>query len=247
VGLRLLCVCAHPDDECFAFGGALALAADRGVEVSLLCFTEGTAGSYRGTAKTDAELGQLRRAELADSCAILGIQHYEVLSYQDGQMEHADFSRLAGELVGRIRALRPDVVLTFGMDGAPNTHPDHTVVSGATTAAVHWAASPKRYPELGPVYVTPRLYHQTQSFFLEGRPQPLPAPDAHAGHSPGLPPQDRGLPRPHHAEPAAGTSAACVRAARPAGVLHPDGHARARPRNAVHRYVRRCRRIGRSS
>jgi LmbE family N-acetylglucosaminyl deacetylase len=176
VGLRLLCVCAHPDDECFAFGGALALAADRGVEVSLLCFTEGTAGSYRGTAKTDAELGQLRRAELADSCAILGIQHYEVLSYQDGQMEHADFSRLAGELVGRIRALRPDVVLTFGMDGAPNTHPDHTVVSGATTAAVHWAASPKRYPELGPVYVTPRLYHQTQSFFLEGRPQPLPAP-----------------------------------------------------------------------
>jgi LmbE family N-acetylglucosaminyl deacetylase len=67
-------------------------------------------------------------------------------------------------------------VLTFGMDGAPNTHPDHTVVSAATTAAVHWAASPKRYPEFGAVYLTPRLFHQTQNFFLEGRPQPLPAP-----------------------------------------------------------------------
>jgi LmbE family N-acetylglucosaminyl deacetylase len=176
LGLKLLCVVAHPDDECFAFGGALALAADRGVEVTLVCLTEGTAGSYRGEAQTPAELGQLRREELAKSCRILGIKHWELLGYQDGELEQADFSALAGELVERIRALRPDVVLTFGMDGAPNTHPDHTIVSAATTAAVHWAASPKRYKDLGPVYVTPRLYHQTQNFFLEGRPQPLPAP-----------------------------------------------------------------------
>jgi LmbE family N-acetylglucosaminyl deacetylase len=176
MSLRLLCIFAHPDDECFAFGGALALAADRGVDVRLACLTDGQAGSYRGSATTPVELGQLRRAEFAASCRILGVQHHEVLDYQDGQLEFADFSKLAGLLVERIRSLRPDVVVTFGMDGAPNTHPDHTVVSAATTAAVHWAASPKRYPELGPVYVTPRLYHQTQNFFLEGRPQPLPSP-----------------------------------------------------------------------
>ncbi len=176
MSLRLLCIFAHPDDECFAFGGALALAADRGVDTSLVCLTDGQAGSYRGSANTPYELGQLRRKEFADSCAILGVHHHEVLDYQDGQLEHADFSHLAGLLVDRIRSLRPHVVLTFGMDGAPNTHPDHTLVSAATTAAVHWAASPKRYPDLGPVYLTPRLYHQTQNFFLEGRPQPLPAP-----------------------------------------------------------------------
>ncbi len=144
--------------------------------MSLVCLTDGQAGSYRGSATTPAELGQLRRAEFAASCRILGVQHHEVLDYQDGQLEFADFSKLAGLLVERIRSLRPHVVVTFGMDGAPNTHPDHTVVSAATTAAVHWAASPKRYPQLGPVYLTPRLYHQTQNFFLEGRPQPLPAP-----------------------------------------------------------------------
>jgi LmbE family N-acetylglucosaminyl deacetylase len=176
MSLRLLCVCAHPDDECFAFGGALALAAGRGVDVTLVCLTDGAAGSYRGAANSAKELGQLRRTELAASCAILGIQHHEVLEYQDGQLEFANFSKLAGELVQRVRSLRPHVVLTFGMDGAPNTHPDHTVVSAATTAAVHWAASPKRYPEFGAVYLTPRLFHQTQNFFLEGRPQPLPAP-----------------------------------------------------------------------
>ncbi len=174
--LKLLCIVAHPDDECFAFGGALALAADRGVETTLLCLTEGTAGSYRGTAQSAAELGQLRRAELAASCRILGIHHHELLDYQDGQLEHASFSTLAGQLVARIRTLRPHVVLTFGLDGAPNTHPDHTIVAAATTAAVHWAASPRRYPDLGPVYLTPRLYHQTQNFFLPDRPQPLPSP-----------------------------------------------------------------------
>ena len=99
MSLRLLCVIAHPDDECFAFGGAFALAADRGVETSIICLTEGTAGSYRGSAKTNAELGQLRRAEFAASCNILGVSHHELLDYQDGQLEHANFSDLAGKLV----------------------------------------------------------------------------------------------------------------------------------------------------
>ncbi len=61
--LKLLCVTAHPDDECFAFGGALALAVERGVEVSVLCLTDGQAATNRGTAKSGAELGAMRRKE----------------------------------------------------------------------------------------------------------------------------------------------------------------------------------------
>jgi LmbE family N-acetylglucosaminyl deacetylase len=182
---RLLCVFAHPDDECFAFGGALAQAADRGVEISAICLTSGTAGSYRGNAKSDKELGELRRAEFAASCDILGIQHHEVLDYRDGQLEHANFSKLAGELVQRIRTFRPHVVLTFGGDGALNTHPDHTMVSALTTAAFHWASHPKRYPELGPLFAPQRLYYVTTDFFLPDRHIPAPSPwtvtlDTHA-------------------------------------------------------------------
>ncbi len=180
MSLRLLCVIAHPDDECFAFGGALALAADRGVETSIICLTEGTAGSYRGTAKSDAELGQLRRAEFAASCDILGVSHHEFLSdpdlYQDGKCEFAVFSEMAAKIVARIRDLRPHVILTFGADGGQNTHADHTTVSAATTAAFHWAGSPKRFPALGPLYTPQRLFHVTTDFFLPGRLQPLPAP-----------------------------------------------------------------------
>ncbi len=173
---RLLCVFAHPDDECFAFGGAIALAADAGVDIHAVCLTSGTAGSYRGNANSDAELGELRRDEFAASCSILGIQHYEVLDYHDGKLEFANFSKLAGELVQRIRAIKPHVVLTFGGDGALNTHPDHTIVSAATTAAFHWASHPKRYLDLGPLFAPQRLYYVTTDFFLPGRHIPAPAP-----------------------------------------------------------------------
>jgi LmbE family N-acetylglucosaminyl deacetylase len=176
VGLRLLCITAHPDDECFAFGGALALAAQRGVETSILCLTDGSAGSYRGPASTPTELGQLRRAEFDASCDILGIHHHEILDYQDGQLEFASFSNLAGDLVQRIRVLRPHVIITFGGDGALNTHADHTVTSSVATAAFHWSGSPKRYPTLGDLYTPQRLYYLTTDFFVEGRLRHIPAP-----------------------------------------------------------------------
>src|SRR5580698_3165607 len=101
--LRLLCVTAHPDDECFAFGGALALAVERGVEVSVLCLTDGQAATNRGVAKSGPELGAMRRAEFVASCKLLGIAHYEILHYQDAQLEFADFSEVAGLLTERIR------------------------------------------------------------------------------------------------------------------------------------------------
>jgi len=174
--LKLLCVTAHPDDECFGFGGALMLAAERAIETSVICFTDGQAATNRGTAATPAELGRMRREEFAASCKILNVTHHEVLDYQDGQLEFANFSQPAALLVERIRAYRPEVVLTFGSDGGQNTHADHTMVSAFTTAAVHWAAQAKRFPALGPIHTVQRLFHTTSSFFFPGRPSPLPAP-----------------------------------------------------------------------
>ena len=174
--LKLLLVTAHPDDECFAFGGALALAADQGVETHVVCFTDGQAASNRGNAKSSEDLGLMRRAEFAASCDVLGVQHHELWDYQDAQLEFADFSAAAGRLVAKIREFKPHVVLTFGSDGAVNTHADHTMVSAFTCAAFHWAASPKRFPDLGPIHHADRLFLLTTSFFMEGRPAPMPAP-----------------------------------------------------------------------
>ena len=176
MGLRLLCVVAHPDDECFAFGGALALASDQGVETHVICLTDGQAASNRGAAQSAAELGRMRRAEFSASCEVLGVRQHELWDYDDGRLEFANFSHTAGRLVAKMREVKPDVVLTFGSDGAVNTHPDHSMVSAFTSNAFHWAASATRYPELGPVHHARRLFHLTTSFFLEGRPAPISAP-----------------------------------------------------------------------
>jgi LmbE family N-acetylglucosaminyl deacetylase len=171
-----MCVVAHPDDECFAFGGALALAAEQGVETYVICLTDGQAASNRGAAASPEELGKMRRAEFAASCDVLGVTRHELLDYQDGQLEFADFSKVASLLVAKMREYKPHVVLTFSSDGAVNTHADHTMVSAFTCAAYHWAASPKRFPELGPIHHADRLYLLTATFFIEGRPAPMPAP-----------------------------------------------------------------------
>ena len=176
MGLKLMCVVAHPDDECFGFGGALALASQRGVETFVVCLTDGQAATARGDAADGAELGRLRRAEFADSCGILGVTHHEVLDYQDGRLEFIDFARVAGRLVERMRRFRPDVVVSFGADGGLNTHADHMMVSMLTSAAFHSAGRERRYPELAQQFQPRRHFTLTADYFLEGRPAPLVSP-----------------------------------------------------------------------
>ncbi|HEU4636507.1 MAG TPA: PIG-L family deacetylase, partial [Edaphobacter sp.] len=117
MGQRLMCVVAHPDDECFGFGGALALAADRGVETSVICFTDGQAATYRGSAESGSELGETRRREFAASCDVLGVTEHEVLGYHDAQLQNVPLIEATEHLVRRMRRFQPDVVITFGSDG----------------------------------------------------------------------------------------------------------------------------------
>ncbi|QNI38583.1 PIG-L family deacetylase [Edaphobacter sp. 4G125] len=171
-----MCVVAHPDDECFAFGGALALAADRGIETYVICMTDGQAGTHRGSAASAEELGRTRREEFAASCKVLGVSRHESLEYHDAQLITVPFSEAAEQLVRRMRQFRPDVVITFGGDGGMNTHTDHMMVSFWTTAAFHWSGQAKRFPESGAVYQPGRLFHVTTNTFLPERHPPLPIP-----------------------------------------------------------------------
>ncbi|HMG01868.1 MAG TPA: PIG-L family deacetylase [Edaphobacter sp.] len=176
MGQRLMCVVAHPDDECYGFGGTLALAADRDVETYVVCMTDGQAATNRGAAGTAAELGAMRRAEFAASCKVLGVTQQELLDYQDGQLENVPTIAAVERLVERMRRFRPNVVITFGGDGGMNSHSDHMMVSFWTTAAFHWAGQPKRFPGLGAPHQADRLFHLTTNFFLPDRQPPRPIP-----------------------------------------------------------------------
>lgn len=172
-----MAITAHPDDECGAFGGALMQAHQRGAETSIICLTEGTAASHRGTAKSDQELAAMRRAEFAAGLRVLDVDHGEVLGYPDGRLANQNFLSVVTALVERIRRLRPQVILTFGGDGGVNLHRDHAMASYFATAAFHWSGNDAFAPEqlregLAP-YSPRKLYYSSPTFLvLHGAPPP---------------------------------------------------------------------------
>ena len=174
---RLLLITAHPDDEASSFGGALQMYRDKGVETHCICLTPGQAASNRGGATSDDELSEMRRKEFAAACELLRISKYEVLNFRDGKLAQENFYEVVGELVRRVRQIRPHVMFTFGGEGAVTAHPDHTMASLFATAAFHWAGHTNRYPEqlekdgLKP-HITQKLYYASYTFHLEGR-QPV--------------------------------------------------------------------------
>ncbi len=161
---RLMCITAHPDDESGAFGGALLISHAQGVQTTVICLTEGSAGSFRGQGVSDEDLARIRRAELEAASKVLGITHTEVLNYPDGALDQQNFSAIVQVLVEKIRTHRPHVVLTFGAEGGVNLHRDHTIISLATTAAFHWAGRAKLFPRAGMPYAPQKLYYSVPPF-----------------------------------------------------------------------------------
>jgi LmbE family N-acetylglucosaminyl deacetylase len=142
-------VFAHPDDETFSIGGTIATYAARGVRWDLFCATDGDAGRSSGVPiGSRAELGALRRNELIAAARLLGVRG-EIIArgHPDGGLAVVDPDDLVGDIVRFLRRARPDVVITFGPEGAPNAHRDHRAISRAATAAFFLAASPTAYAE----------------------------------------------------------------------------------------------------
>lgn len=148
------------------------MAHGEGAETSILCFTDGQAAHFRGEANGAEELGKMRRAEMDAACAVLGVTRHEVLHYPDGDLYQQNFSELVAVVVERIRRWRPQVVLTFGGDGAINLHRDHTMISAVTTAAFHWAIRPEMFPSELAAYAPQKLYYASTPFVsVRGRPE----------------------------------------------------------------------------
>ena len=208
---RLLACFAHPDDEAFPVGGALAAHASRGVRVRLVTATLGEEGEIRQEgAATKETLGAVRRVELACAVSALGLAEHTVWDYRDSGMAgtppnshpralvNADADQVVERLVLEIRRFRPQVILTFEQGGLYG-HPDHIAISRHTTQAFHQAGDPAAFPEQlsGEVepYAASRLFYsaRNQGFRQEwalklrgaGIDVPLPSPErAQEGNPP---------------------------------------------------------------
>ncbi len=175
----LLAVFAHPDDEAFGTGGTLARYASAGVATTLVCATRGEAGEIaEGVEATPETLGQVREDELRCASDTIGVRELIFLDYCDSGMAgttvnqdpasfiNAPAEEVISQLVGIIRRIRPQIVITFEPNGGYG-HPDHIAIHKHTVAAFHAAADPHRYPELGPAWQAQRLFYTAipRSFF----------------------------------------------------------------------------------
>lgn len=161
-GRRLAAVFAHPDDETFATGATLARYAHAGVHISLFCATDGEAGKSSDVpVSSAAELAQIRRNELYAAARHLGIRDVTPCGYPDKGLAELDADVLIGDIVKFLRRAQPDVVITFGPEGAPTGHADHRAISRAATAAFFLAALPTEYEGSGQPHRAARLFYTT--------------------------------------------------------------------------------------
>jgi N-acetyl-1-D-myo-inositol-2-amino-2-deoxy-alpha-D-glucopyranoside deacetylase/mycothiol S-conjugate amidase len=166
----LLAVFAHPDDESFGPGGTLAKYAAEGVDVWLVCATDGDAGTVDAAMLQEvASTAQLRAAELCCAAQTLGLRGVDWLGYRDSGMagspdnQHpqslyqAPMQQVVGQIVASIRRHRPQVIICDNQYGGYG-HPDHIKLHQATVQAFQAAPDPQLYPEAGSPHQPEQLY-----------------------------------------------------------------------------------------
>ncbi len=173
--LTLMAVHAHPDDEATGTGGVLAKAAAEGIRTVLVTCTDGRCGDGPDGVKPGEpghdpdKVAELRRQELQHSCAVLGVDHLELLGYADsGMMDWptndapgafwvTPVDEAAARLAELMRRYQPDVVVTYDENGFYG-HPDHIQAHRITMAAV---ASIERSGQPGPSQPPAKVYWTT--------------------------------------------------------------------------------------
>ncbi|MGH8903027.1 MAG: N-acetyl-1-D-myo-inositol-2-amino-2-deoxy-alpha-D-glucopyranoside deacetylase [Egibacteraceae bacterium] len=175
LGLGLLCIHAHPDDESISTGGVLARYADEGIRTAVVTCTGGERGEVVGPGMDPddigSRLGQVREAELSRALGILAAGPPRFLGYVDSGMMGTDgnddeasfwrasFDDAVGRMVAQIRALRPDVAVTYEPFGGYG-HPDHIQSHRVACAAIEAADVAALYPQAGPAWRVRKVYFQ---------------------------------------------------------------------------------------
>jgi LmbE family N-acetylglucosaminyl deacetylase len=167
----ILACFAHPDDETFRTGGVLAQVAGEGHRTALVCATRGEAGEIAEPDLASAEtLSDVRERELRCAAAALGVSELIFLDYRDSGMEgtpenndrrafiNAPEDEVVRKLVGIVRRLRPQALLTFDPSGGYG-HPDHIAIHKHTLAAFVAAGDAEAYVEEGDAWQPQRLFY----------------------------------------------------------------------------------------
>jgi N-acetyl-1-D-myo-inositol-2-amino-2-deoxy-alpha-D-glucopyranoside deacetylase len=188
---RMLVVHAHPDDEVIGTGATMAMYAHQGAHVTLVTCTLGEEGevlipdlAHLAAEHTDA-LGEHRITELAEAMSALGITDHRFLggpgTYRDSGMMgtpandrpecfwRADLDTAAAHLVGVLREVRPQVLISYDENGGYG-HPDHIQAHRVMHRGAQLSARAEFRPDLGEPWTVAKIYHTVipRSFLQAG-------------------------------------------------------------------------------
>lgn len=125
---RILVFAAHPDDEVLGMGGTIALHADGGDGVRVVCVTDGSSSQYPG----DTDTRERKNAEAKRAAQILGVTDYVHLDLPDMRLDtvaHVDLNRVVEE---HVREFAPAIVYT----AHPDVNRDHRALFDSVCVAV---------------------------------------------------------------------------------------------------------------
>ena len=171
---RLLISYAHPDDESFGLGAAIPKWIDDGLEIYLICATNGEVGvvpeELRGKHPTTAAL---RLSELDCARQYLKFKEVFMLGYRDSGMPGSETSRhpeslcyqwqnhparVTAKVKDILQRAKPHVVVTFNRYGGYG-HPDHIAIQRATSQAFEELRAPESGDSAEGAYQPQKLYY----------------------------------------------------------------------------------------
>lgn len=141
--------------------------ADAGHTTALLTLTRGDVGRWSGKdpgSWTPQDLAAERSREWHAAVKVIGFRHARLLEWPDGGLAASPVDRVTADVVGVIRELRPDIICTFGPEGAGSEHDDHRAASFFAVRGFHRAGVPTEFPDRGAAHQATRLFFNASPF-----------------------------------------------------------------------------------
>jgi LmbE family N-acetylglucosaminyl deacetylase len=144
----------------------MRLAAE-GHTTALLTLTRGDKGRWFGKelgSWSPQELAAERTREWQAAVRVIGFSHARLLEWPDGGLAASPVDRVTADVVEIIRELKPDIVCTFGPEGAGSEHDDHRAASFFAVRGFHRAAIATEFAERGAAHTAARLYFNASPY-----------------------------------------------------------------------------------
>jgi len=163
--IKVLVIGAHPDDADLMFGGTAVQMIKNGHQVKFVSLTNGSAGHHILKRK---ELAARRRKEADCSAASAGLESYEILDIDDGELTASLENR--ARVIGLIRTFAPDVIISNRLW---DYHADHRAAAQLVQDAAYLIIVPSVCPDIPIVEINPIFMFSYDDF---QRPYPF-SPD----------------------------------------------------------------------